>query len=78
MLQIQVSARKKKGETISLEEEKKLLSEITEKYERQTSPYYAAARLWVDGIIDPGETRRIPSHQPIQRALLMTMMHHVD
>lgn len=58
LLQIQVSARKKRGETIGMEEEKKILEEITARYDAQTTPYYAAARLWVDGIIDPIDTRK--------------------
>ncbi|HLO81812.1 MAG TPA: carboxyl transferase domain-containing protein [Chitinophagaceae bacterium] len=57
LLQIQVSALKSSGREISAEEEAKLLSEITNRYQLQTSPYYAAARLWVDGIIDPMTTR---------------------
>jgi len=59
LLQIQVSAKERKGETISEEEKNNLLQKITDKYDTQTSPYYAAARLWVDGIIDPAETRKI-------------------
>ncbi|MEP7279625.1 MAG: acyl-CoA carboxylase subunit beta [Bacteroidota bacterium] len=59
MLQIQVSALKSKGRTISPGDEKKLLEEITGRYEEQTSPYYAAARLWVDDIIDPANTRQL-------------------
>ncbi|HEX3767208.1 MAG TPA: acyl-CoA carboxylase subunit beta, partial [Puia sp.] len=58
LLQIQVASLKSKGQVIDPAEEKKLLDEIRGRYERQTSPYYAAARLWVDGIIDPLETRR--------------------
>jgi len=61
LLQIQVSALKKKGKEIDPEDEKQLLAKITESYTRQTSPYYAAARLWVDGIIDPLKTREIIS-----------------
>jgi acetyl-CoA carboxylase carboxyltransferase component len=61
LLQIQVAALKAKGETIDPEKEKALLSEITDKYEKQTTPYYAAARLWVDEIIDPLETRSVIS-----------------
>jgi 3-methylcrotonyl-CoA carboxylase beta subunit len=57
LLQIQVSSMKAKGKELSPEEEKKLLQEIINKYHRQTSPWYAAARLWVDAIIDPVETR---------------------
>lgn len=59
LLQIQVGALKAKGETIDPEVEKKLLTDIKERYEKQTTPYYAAARLWVDAIIDPGETRNL-------------------
>lgn len=57
LLQIQVSAKKKKGETVSEAQEEKLLQEIQAKYDKQTTPWYAAARLWVDEIIDPAETR---------------------
>lgn len=61
LLQIQESALKAKGEEITPEKEQELLNEITERYNAQTSPYYAAARLWVDGIIDPLETRKVIS-----------------
>lgn len=58
LLQIQVSAMKARGKTLDPAAEKALLEEIKTRYEEQTSPYYAAARLWVDGIIDPLETRK--------------------
>lgn len=61
LLQIQVASLKAKGEEITPEEEKRLLNEITARYTSQTTPYYAAARLWVDEIIDPLETRKILS-----------------
>lgn len=61
LLQIQVSALKKRGEEIPEEKEKQLQREITEMYNKQMSPYYAASRLWVDGIIDPLATRQIIS-----------------
>ena len=61
LLQIQVASLKSKGKEISPEDEKKLLSEIMDRYEKQTSPFYAAARLWVDDIIDPADTRKIIS-----------------
>lgn len=74
LLQIQVASLKAKGETITQDDEKKLLNEITARYNRQTSPYYAAARLWLDAIIDPLETRKIISmtieaanHAPVTR-----------
>jgi 3-methylcrotonyl-CoA carboxylase beta subunit len=59
LLQIQVSSLKAKGKIIEPEDEKKLLDEIKGKYEKQTTPYYAASRLWVDAIIDPADTRKI-------------------
>ncbi len=61
LLQIQVSAMKSKGEEIAAEQEQKLLSDIKSRYDEQTTPFYAAARLWVDAIIDPVETRKIIS-----------------
>ncbi|MEC5144322.1 acyl-CoA carboxylase subunit beta [Chitinophaga sp. 212800010-3] len=57
LLQIQVAGLKAKGQEISPEEEARLLKEITDKYNAQTTPYYAAARLWVDDIIAPTDTR---------------------
>ena len=52
---------KAKGQEISKEEEESLFQEIKGKYDKQLSPYYAAARLWVDGIINPVHTRSIIS-----------------
>ena len=57
LLQIKVATLKRQGEEITPEAEAKLLKEITERYDKQTSPYYAASRLWVDNVIDPLETR---------------------
>ncbi|WP_020539353.1 acyl-CoA carboxylase subunit beta [Lewinella cohaerens] len=57
LLQIQVASRKAKGEKVSATEEKELLEKIQNRYDEQTTPYYAASRLWVDAIIDPRETR---------------------
>ncbi|WP_116109032.1 acyl-CoA carboxylase subunit beta [Lewinella sp. IMCC34191] len=74
LLQIQVGSRKAKGEEVSEQEENDILKEITERYDEQTSPYYAAARLWVDEIIDPRQTRAYISagieaatHAPVER-----------
>jgi acetyl-CoA carboxylase carboxyltransferase component len=61
LLQIEVSSMKAKGRELSLEKEKELLDKITNRYDSQTTAYYAAARLWVDEIIDPVETRKIIS-----------------
>ncbi len=61
LAQIQVSSAKKKGEVLSKADEDILVKNIEERYDSQTTPYYAAARLWVDDIIDPRETRTILS-----------------
>jgi 3-methylcrotonyl-CoA carboxylase beta subunit len=59
--QIQVAGMKAKGKEVTPEEEKELLDTIKNRYEKQTKPYYAAARLWVDEIIDPIDTRKVIS-----------------
>jgi 3-methylcrotonyl-CoA carboxylase beta subunit len=59
LLQIQVGSRKAKGQEVDPAEEKQLLETIRKRYDEQTSPYYAAARLWIDAIIDPADTRRV-------------------
>ena len=61
ILQMKEASLKAKGELITQEKEDELLKEITERYNSQTTPYYAASRLWVDGIIDPLETRKVIS-----------------
>lgn len=61
LLQIQVTAMRENGKEVSGEEEKELLSKIMGSYEKQTLPVYAAARLWVDDIIDPADTRMLIS-----------------
>lgn len=61
LLQIEVASLKAKGKTITPEAEQALLNEIKGRYDKQTSPYYAAARLWVDAIIDPVDTRKMIS-----------------
>ncbi len=74
LLQIEVSRLKAKGEAITPENEKELFDKIKSRYDRQTSPYYAAARLWLDAIIDPLETRKwismgieMADHNPIKK-----------
>ncbi len=59
LLQIQVASLKAQGKTILPKDEEALLNEIIQRYQQQTTPYYAAARLWVDAIIDPVETRMV-------------------
>lgn len=61
LLQIKVAASKSKGEELTEEQKNQHLKEITDRYNEQLSPYYAAARIWVDGIIDPLETRKVIS-----------------
>jgi acetyl-CoA carboxylase carboxyltransferase component len=58
LLQIQVATLKAKGEVIDPDKEKELLDTIKASYEKSTTPFYAAARLWVDAIIDPLDTRK--------------------
>ena len=75
LLQIEKASLKAKGEEIDKNKEKQLLKTITERYNKQTSPFYAASRLWTDAIIDPLETRKVISigieaanHAPIKTA----------
>ena len=58
LLQIETVNLKKKGEELTPEKEAALFAHIKEQYDEQISPYYAAARLWTDAIIDPLETRQ--------------------
>jgi 3-methylcrotonyl-CoA carboxylase beta subunit len=58
LLQIEESKRKGAKQSLSENERKTLLEEIEQRYAHSTSPYYAAARLWTDGVIDPVETRK--------------------
>jgi 3-methylcrotonyl-CoA carboxylase beta subunit len=74
LLSIKVNTLKSQGKLITKEEEDTLLKEITDKYNEQLSPYYAASRLWVDGVIDPLETRKVISmgieaanHAPVEK-----------
>jgi acetyl-CoA carboxylase carboxyltransferase component len=73
LLQIETSNLKKKGEEIDKDKEKDILDSIRSRYKEQTSPYYAAARLWTDAIIEPGETRHwistgieMANHAPLE------------
>lgn len=74
LLQIQEATLKAKGEIIDETKKAELLNEITERYNKQTSPYYAAARLWTDAVIDPLDTRKwismgieAANHAPIEK-----------
>ena len=75
LVQIEVASLKAKGEKITPEREAELFNKIKERYDKQTTPYYAAARLWIDAIINPLETRKVISmgiemanHAPITKA----------
>lgn len=61
ILQMEEASLKAKGEIITPEKEAELLKTITDRYDSQTTPFYAASRLWVDGVIDPLETRKVIS-----------------
>ena len=61
LLSIRLQQMERGGKKISPAEQKKLLDEIQSRYETELDPFYAAARLWVDGIVDPVETRSIVS-----------------
>jgi acetyl-CoA carboxylase carboxyltransferase component len=74
LVQIEVASLKAKGEEITPEREAELFNKIKERYDKQTTPYYAAARLWMDAIINPLETRKVISmgiemanHAPITK-----------
>jgi len=61
LLQIEVASLKAKGEEIDEQKQQDLYNKIKDRYDAQTSPYYAASRLWIDAIIDPKETRKVIS-----------------
>lgn len=72
LMQLRVSSLKKQGRDPSAAEQQQLLEEITGRYEKQTLPSYGAARLWIDAVIDPLDTRRVlseslraASHAPV-------------
>lgn len=75
LLQIQEATLKSKGQEIGEKEKEELLNDITERYTKQTSPYYAAARIWTDAVIEPTDTRNwismgieAANHAPIEKS----------
>ncbi|TFG76550.1 MAG: acyl-CoA carboxylase subunit beta [Flavobacteriales bacterium] len=81
LLQIEKASLKKKGATITDTNEKALFDQIKKRYDQQISPYYAAARLWTDGVIDPMETRtwismgiEAANHAPIEKPFNMGVL----
>ncbi|WP_425392618.1 acyl-CoA carboxylase subunit beta [Ekhidna sp.] len=76
LLQIEIASAKSKGKELTEEDKKEQLKKIEDSYKEKLSPYYAASRLWVDGIIDPKETRNVISrgiemanHAPIEERM---------
>lgn len=74
LLQIEVASMKAKGEEITKEREEELFNKIKDRYDHQTTPEYAAARLWLDAIINPLDTRKwismgieAANHAPIEK-----------
>ncbi|NNT73053.1 acyl-CoA carboxylase subunit beta [Flavobacterium sp. IMCC34852] len=74
LAQIEASSLKAKGETVDEKTEQELFDKIKARYDAQVSPYYAAARLWTDAIVDPLETRtwismgiEAANHAPIEK-----------
>ncbi|MCL4114024.1 UNVERIFIED_CONTAM: hypothetical protein GTU68_062119 [Idotea baltica] len=81
LLQIETASLKKKGEEITPEKEKELFDKIKSRYDNQISPYYAAARIWTDGVIDPLDTRtwismgiEAANHAPIEKPFNMGIL----
>ncbi len=81
LLQIETASLKKKGEEITPEKEAALFDKIKSKYDKQVSPYYAAARIWTDAVINPLETRtwismgiEAANHAPIEKHFNMGVL----
>ncbi|TWO32980.1 acyl-CoA carboxylase subunit beta [Seonamhaeicola sediminis] len=74
LLQIEKASLEKQGEKFTKEKEELLYNKIKARYDNQVSPYYAAARIWIDAIIDPLDTRKwismgieAANHAPINK-----------
>ena len=81
LLQIETASLKKRGEEITLEKEAELFDKIKSRYDAQVSPYYAAARIWTDAVINPLDTRtwismgiEAADHAPIQKQFNMGIL----
>ncbi|MDG1697597.1 MAG: carboxyl transferase domain-containing protein [Polaribacter sp.] len=81
LLQIETASLKKRGEKISKEKESELFDKIKSRYDKQISPYYAAARIWTDAVINPLETRtwismgiEAANHAPIEKQFNMGIL----
>jgi acetyl-CoA carboxylase carboxyltransferase component len=78
LLQIETASLKKQGEKISPEKEAELYDQIKSRYDKQISPYYSAARIWTDAVINPLDTRtwismgiEAANHAPIEKQFNM-------
>lgn len=81
LLQIETASLKKRGEKITKEKEDELFNKIKSRYDDQVSPYYAASRIWTDGVIDPLDTRtwismgiEAANHAPIEKPFNMGVL----
>ena len=81
LLQIETASLKKRGEEITPEKEAELFDKIKSRYDAQVSPYYAAARIWTDAVINPLDTRtwismgiEAADHAPIQKQFNMGIL----
>ncbi|MER3318082.1 MAG: carboxyl transferase domain-containing protein [Allomuricauda sp.] len=81
LMQIEKASLEKSGKPVDAEKEKELFDKIKQRYDDQISPYYAAARLWTDGIIDPLDTRKwismgidAANHAPIEKKFNMGVL----
>jgi len=81
LLQIETASLKKKGEKITPEKEAELFDKIKSRYDKQISPYYAAARIWTDAVINPLDTRtwismgiEAANHAPIEKKFNMGVL----
>ena len=81
LLQIEKASLEKKGEAFDAQKEKALFDKIKSRYDNQVSPYYAAARLWTDAIINPTDTRKwismgieAANHAPIEKQFNMGVL----
>ena len=72
LLQIEKASLKVKGEKIDIDKENELLKKIKDRYNKQTSPYYAS-RLWTDAIIDPLDTRKVISMEKSKRLIILLL-----
>ena len=81
LLQIETASLKKRGEEITPEKEAELFDKIKSRYDAQVSPYYAAARIWTDAVINPLDTRtwismgiEAADHAPIEKQFNMGIL----